>query len=320
MNRLQIRALSVSGIKGQWQRRALLGMVAILGLTSSHARADNSLGDLSATILGNTAVSNYTTYDQYDYTTDGSLATTSTSLNFTGLDGSGAPQTMVFTGSSGASALYGSLHSYASGTVTNTYYNASNPVYYNSNTNVTDPAGSPDYLESLGRANFVDTLSYGGTFASQYYASYIFHIDGTNSGDGSAFGDLSVAIAGNTAEQFIFSNGGDISEDVATKMYPINAATPQDVEVYLQTQFVADTQDVPDGSTLSAESDFSDTVTLSEILVTDAQGVPVSGITFSSASGTSYPASVPEPASIAGMFPLALWINARRRQPRTQNA
>ena len=72
----------------------------------------------------------------------------------------------------------------------------------------------------------------------------------------------------------------------------------------------------------TAQTDFLTTVTLTEILVKDAGGNPIRGVTVSSTSGTTYPlsplnagdAGVPEPATVllAGAG-LALLMAVRRR-------
>jgi len=66
----------------------------------------------------------------FDYHNDNSISSTSTNKSFTGLDGNNVLQTMNFTGSNWAQANYGIMKCFASGTVTNTYNNPSNPIYY----------------------------------------------------------------------------------------------------------------------------------------------------------------------------------------------
>ena len=77
------------------------------------------------------------------------------------MDGSGNPQTMTFSGSASASAQYGQLHTYATGTVTNTYYNPNNAPYIPGD-GQTNPAGSPTGFSTTGTASFQDTLQHGG--------------------------------------------------------------------------------------------------------------------------------------------------------------
>ena len=286
-----------------------LAMVSLLAANGSSAMGQtNSLTSLAATIASNGGDGSYLSYD---YTTDGSFAGTSWSQNFTGLDASGHTQTMNFNGAAGALSDYGSLHCNASGTVTNTYYNAANPVYVNSSNQAVNPAGSPDSLFSVGRANFNDTLQYGGTFSPQYNVYYIFHVDGTNAPGGSSLTQLSVTISDSTTQTFTFSDLND-DETVATTEVPFGGADSQTVAIYLQAQFGAYPESDTDGSTDSGYSDFSDTATLSQIVVVDSHGNPVSGVTISSASGTVYP--VPEPASIACMIPVAIFSITRRRR------
>jgi hypothetical protein len=110
-----------------------------------------------------------------------------------------------------------------------------------------------------------------------------------------------------------------VSENWATQSYAVNGTTPQSVNVQFSTQFdvALNNGTVPDGSTITGTSDFSDTLTLTNIIVTDANGNPVSGVTVTSSSGTQYPVNVPEPASLSLMAAAALGLLARHPRRRT---
>ena len=203
---------------------------------------------------------------------------------------------MNFIGETRSSADFGRLKVFTTGVVTNNYYNASNPIYYNSTTGVTNPNGSPESLISLGFAGFNDTLQFGGSLQAGYKARYVFHVDGTNSGNG-YFAGMAVNIAGND-ESFFALNPGYNNEIWATQSYDIDGINPQQINVQFSNQFVCDTWLYADGATVSGTSDFSSTLVLDRIEVVDAQGnVVTDGITVTSASGTIY--AVPEPASCA---------------------
>ena len=244
---------------------------------------------------------------------DGTLSSASTNTSFTGLDGMGHQQTMNFQSSNRAQAEFGKLHCFASGAVTNTYYNPSNPFYYNSITNTYNTSGSPDGLYSLGFAGFNDTLHFGGTLQAGYKARYYFHVDGTNTGPG-AVADMSFGIQGNADESFFAFDPGSYNTTWVTQSYSVNGATPQDMHVQFSNQFVVDIWNgVADGSNISGTSDFFSTVTLAGIEMLDANGNQVSGWTVTSDSGTHY-ATVPEPASLAVIAIGAIGFIARRRK------
>ena len=288
--------------------------VATMVVTCGDVNAQ-SLSTLEVVGVSNTSIS-YSVYGlNSNGTSDGSPSSTSAMQSFTGLNGSGSSQTMTFSGSVSASAAYGQLHVDSSGAVTNTYYNANNPVYYNANTNTVNSAGSPDGLVSLGFADFNDTLQYGGALQAGYQARYIFHITGNNIGYGAA-ADLSVSIAGNTAENFFDFDPGNISADWATESYAINGTSPQSIAVQFSDQFTAYTDNLADGSKVAGEANFSDTLTLAGIEIVDANGNPVSGVTVTAASGTMY-SVVPEPATFAFLLPGAFWLICRQRRMKT---
>lgn len=248
-----------------------------------------------------------------DLHSDGTLSSASTNTSFTGMNGMGNQQTMNFQSTNRAQSEFGRLHCYASGTVTNTYYNAANPFYYNSTTNTYNTSGSPDGLYSLGFAGFNDTLHFGGALQAGYKARYYFHVDGTNTGPG-AVADMSFGIQGNADESFFAFDPGYYNTTWVTQSYDVNGVTPQDVHVQFSNQFVVDIWNgVPDGSNISGTSDFFSTLTLAGIEMLDANGNRVTGWTVTSDSGTHY-ATVPEPASFAVMIIGAIGLVTRRRK------
>ena len=290
-------------------RCVLLGAV-LLGAGCSSLLAQSSLSTFVDVGASNPEVTNSIYLFSSNYSSNGAYESAQATQSFTGMDGSGNTQTMIFSGFSSGSATYGQLHFDAGGTVTNTYYNANNPVYYNGNT--VNPNGSPDYLTTAAFVGFSDTLQYGGALESGYQARYIFAVDGSNDGYG-VLANLSVSIAGNQ-EFTTFGDPGDVDTTYATMDYPINGQSPQDVDVTFSAQFNLDTPNVADGSNIQGEANFSETATLAGIEVVDANGNPVSGVTITSDSGTVYPEIVPEPGTCALIVPAALlWFVARWR-------
>lgn len=252
---------------------------------------------------------------------DNSTSSASASLSFTGLDGAGNTQTLNFTGTTIARADYGSLHSYTTGSLVNSYYNASNPAYADNDGNTINTAGSPKALYSLGFAWFNDTLQYGGDLQAGYKARYIFHVDGTNSGVG-ALADLGVTVDGQPGDSFFDFDSGPFAADWVTKDYDINGITPQTINVQFSDQVVFDLSNLTDGQNYSGTSDFSSTATLAGIQVVDASGKPVSGWTVTSGSGTVYPLlqDTPEPGVTALLFSLTLPASFLLRRRKARNS
>ncbi|MCW3051653.1 MAG: hypothetical protein JWN14_823 [Chthonomonadales bacterium] len=287
------------------------------GLGGQRAHAQSSVG--STSIVGVTNGGFIGSLDRHDVS-DNSTVTASATQTFTGLDRAGDTQTMTFSGTTISRSDYGSLHVYTTGSLLNSYYNASNAPYADHNGNFINPAGSPTSLTALGFATFGDTLQYGGTLQAGYKARYIFHIDGTNSGTGAA-ADLAVDIDGAPGDSFFDFDPGHISTNWATKDFDINGITPQTIHVQFSDQVVFDTFDLTDGQNYSGTSDFSSTATLAGIQVVDAAGNPVSGWTVTSGSGTVYPmitpADTPEPGVTALLLsagvPASLLALRRRR-------
>lgn len=219
-------------------------------------------------------------------------------MTFSGLDAANNPQMMTFSGWTSSESDYGQLHNATYVDVTNNYYNASNPAY-----DPTSNTGSPYSLNSLGFSIFSDTLQFGGALQSGYQAQYVFHIDGSVTGnltenDGA---DIGVNLAGQYFEQGWFGDGS-YNTTWATGLVPINGITPQQIQVQFSTQAYVDNWYYADGSNDSGTSDFSDTAGLVGIEIYNANGQLVSpaGITVGSASGTQY-ALLPEPAGWASM-------------------
>ena len=242
--------------------------------------------------------------------TDGTSALASTASSFTGKDRTGGLRTMDWTALTRTRSEYGRLRAYATGTLKNSYYNAGNATYQNGPGKPINPSGSPDSLTSLGFAGFTDTLQFGGALQSGYKARYLFRLDGTNSAIGAKAG-LGVKIGNDADESFFAFDPGSYSETWATTDHLIDGTNPQSISVQFSSQAVFDTFDLADGGSYTSTSDFESTLTLAAVIVVDGNGRPVSGVTFTSASGTAYP--VPEPAALAALGLGALGVLRRRR-------
>ena len=288
-------------VTGTLPRRSGLLCAALLGVGCSSSLAQSSLSTYEFVGVSNIENSNSIDALSSNGTSDGSYSSTQFSQSFTGLDRNGNTQTTNYTGFANGSATYGQLHLDTGATVANTYYNASNPIYYDGNTGAVNPAGSPDNYVTGAFINFSDTLQYGGALQAGYQSRYIFRVDGSNNGYG-AGEYLNVSIAGNNQESFGNSNAGNVADTYATMDYPINGTTPQTVNVTFAGYFELFTQNVADGSNITGEANFSDTATLAGIEIVDANGNPVSGVTITSDSGTVYQEVVPEPSTWAAVL------------------
>jgi hypothetical protein len=281
-----------------------IGLSLVAAFAAQAGLAQSSTSAIAVELAGNASTANVTLADQ---STNGSTATVAVNQSFSGMDGNNQNQTMIFTGSTTASADYGRLHVYTTGTLTNSYYNANNPLYVDNSGNVANANGSPDDLASLGFAFFNDTLQYGGALQAGYQAIYVFHVDGTNSGTGGA-ADLGFTADGVNQGFFDFNNGY-LSTDWVTQGFNVNGITPQQVNVQFSDQVVFNTPG-NDGMSFAGTSDFSETLSLTGIVLEDAQGniIPTSQWTVTSGSGTVYSQlnAVPEPASMLFLGLLAL--------------
>lgn len=237
--------------------------------------------------------------------------------SWTGKDRTGATQTMTFSGSARSSSEFGRLHGYSSASLLNSYFNASNPNLTDGNGGIANANGSPDDVAATTSAFFEDTLQFGGALQSGYKARYIFHVDGTNSGFqrnqdlGGPLMVLGVTIAG-TNTTWGFDGNGFYSNNWATADVEINGITPQLVQAQFDTLVSFTPRNLPDGSNVSAICDFAATASLEGIQIVDANGNDVSGVTFTSASGTVYN-PVPEPATMV-ILGLGLVGVARRKR------
>ena len=241
--------------------------------------------------------------------------------SFDGLDSEGDPRTMDFYGYAESSSAYGRLRTYADGYVLNSFYNPSNPLYYDSRNNSFHPEGTPDLLVAIAYAGFEDTLQFGGQLLSGYKARYVFRVHGTNVDDGdsqiAAATTLAVSIAGDPYEYKNVLDPGSIDEIWSTRSHSVAGSLAQTVKVDLYSQFADQTPFYADGSDIRGTSDFGSTIDLAGVMLVDASGnvVPSSQWTMTSASGTTYARldAVPEPTTMIPLTVVGLAALRRRR-------
>lgn len=292
------------------------------GAASVSSNAFIEAGNISSDGSGNIAA--WETVGQYSAT--GQAVSTTGSQSFTGLDSQGHAQTMTLSGTARAQAGYGVLHTYASGQVSNPYYNAANPAYYAGGDHP-NLAGSPQYLQVVGQTLFQDTLTLNPTIDPIVNLRYIFHVEGNVVDDGHDYAYLAFS-AGNHSTTFFTSPGVSTTDWTTPSDWNVTPGSPIAFSGNFGAVFLVNASPdfTPEGADISGTADFSNTLRLSSIQLLDANGNQVNGATYLTASGARYniagatygPAAVPEPGSVALLgglvVPIAALLLKRRRR------
>lgn len=207
---------------------------------------------------------------------------------FTGLDSNNNPQSMVFRGEAQASSGFGFLRVRASGELTNTFYNPDNAPFYQPDAQILNPDGVPDLLSVTAQARFEDWIQFGG-FVTQLYVSYRFRITGSIQGNVPP-PQMFFQVEGHPLEIWTAPSAqqGDFVYFWATQRYLVSSLTPKPLRVWTWVRYRANTQDWPEGSTVTGTVDMGNTVTLDEIIVTDEEENVVTNWTLEAESGTDY--------------------------------
>lgn len=295
--------------------------LAALGIMSQTVQAQGFARSTLAYVVGGNYNAGVLLSSGYFDFTDGAPASTGGTLTFNGLDSHGNAQTMDFAGTASAAAEFGRLHASASGTITNPYYNASNPRYVDS-VGVHDE-GSPDAVHSGGVARFSDTLTFGGLNGTGYRVRYVFHIDGfsTASADGLTYAELIFGVGNNIPEGFRTS--AQVAE-FGTSSYDVAWNVPTVIGTTFSAVFFQGLNNnrpaYQEGNTITGSANYYNTLELTGIEVLDPSGALASGWTVTSASGTRYPmlapSAVPEPgfyqmSALLAISGLGVWRKRR---------
>lgn len=267
-------------------------------LSASNTDYPLSGGGLSFPIIGEAEVN------------DGSAISGNFSGEWSGLNRSYENATMSFSGYAAAQGYYGGMHTYATGSLTGSFYNSENTPYMNSQTGEFNDWGVPDVVNLYAQAGWSDKLMVGST-AHNYYSTWIFDVSGINAGEES-FAYLTVQVGNNAAVPFYFGLGST-NNTLRVSQY-IVGGTQEDITFNLYSFFQPSTQYFADGAYVEGSSNFGHTVTLQGIEFRDAPGGDIiNGLTLESASGYQY-STVPEPATMAGLTLGVLALLRKRRK------
>lgn len=226
--------------------------------------------------------------------TDGLLHTYSTDITYYGLDQNSNENYMNFQGTGTVRGDYGVIKTRYEGTLFNSFFNEDNIPLYDSVNDIYDSSGTPDVMQGVATAGWVDTLQYGGT-ATGYLASYVFRITGRNE-NFKSFSLLDVTIGSGAAERFLFMNPGNVDEIVRTAPVFIGQAG-QKASVQMNTIFQPNLRELALGEDVYGDSNFSNTVEFLGVELRDMDGNLVTDVSIIGMSGTEYQA-VPEPATM----------------------
>jgi len=204
--------------------------------------------------------------------------------------GLGDPSTML--GAASAWAAYGSLGNSSSITLTN--YPAAS---------FDDPVNGqvePTYASS----EFSDNLLFGGSGNARYLKVQV-EVDGFFTENPAGYGDTGAAIG---VDNSYWGWSPSTPDETFTWLLPMTFGHPVHLDVRLASAIALYDQTFPDGYDYAATLDLLHTAELTSLLVTDANGNPLSVTSMTSDSGFQYPLSplngpqVPEPASLLLVF------------------
>jgi len=285
--------------------------LATAGVSHATAITTNSLSTQTDIAAGNNHVdpSNPDTYYEgyiaRQNVTDNSTATSSYSGTFSGMNESGAAQTMTVSGSAKAKADYGVLKASSTLTITNPFYNSGNPVVSSDGATL-DYSGVPDGLDAEAAPRFSDVLSVSGASPISEL-TFGFHLTGSISSNagGDAFGAGLFVENGNSIINSEYLTGAldkmiYVSIPVSD---PANVALSMALYSYSQAGLDR-TYAYSDTGTYTVSSNFFDTLDLSSIMAYDASKNPVTLTGVTGLSGTNYLAlTAPTPPTSGSPVP-----------------
>ena len=236
--------------------------------------------------------------------------------SFSGFNSTNEPATTTFSGRSYAQSSYGSLKTYATGTLTNTIaLNSYNLPYINSDGSE-NTAGMPSVFNSLSLAYFSDKLTISSldeiefiqlelALEGEINSSMMDNSGSFNLSQRNAYEDNPFSVS-NFPRQTIFNT---LSHSLIDQVILSNPIPVIDGKASFGLFMVSSFSSInhifkygdADGLTYSGTSDFSHTLNVASIIGYNAAGQQVNLNSVIGSSGTRYigPALIPEPASLA---------------------
>ena len=215
---------------------------------------------------------------------------------------------MTFTGQAITSSNFGTLGSSVNGLLENSFFD---PYFAEDG----PPSGTENVFRVFSQASWTDTLTYDGP-AAGYFSNFVFDLSGFISGE-NAFNFVTIQHTDEqgttTPQQWVFSDAEDYDRQLVSD--PFFSEGTAEVTVTFQTLYQVSTANLEDGTTTSGIADFSNTLVLDEIQVTDQSGNEQPKTIITGDSGTQYAvAGVPEPSSALLAFSGLFLLMTRRRR------
>lgn len=245
--------------------------------------------------------------DESGTVTDGSFFSYFSSLTYEGYDSSNDLQEMTFEGTGYAQGDYGVIRTRYEGGLYNSFFSENNPYLYNSQTREYDSYGTPDVIQGVAQAGWVDQVQYGGT-ATGYMATYVFRITGKNE-NFKSFSLLDINVGESGSQRFTFFQTGVTDQIVRTTPVFIGQDGLR-TTVDMTSIFQPNMRELADGSDFFGDSNFASTVQLVGIELRDSNGDLVTDVPLFGASGTNYQ-PVPEPGVVALLGGLGILLGRR---------
>jgi hypothetical protein len=160
-------------------------------------------------------------------------------------------------------------------------------------TNLTNYApgafGDDGTFSSFAKASFDDSLTVLGTTVGKGFLVVSLTVSGTISNSGAGGADAIIEFQNNAADQRAITTSGTTN---LVLYIPFGFGAPED----FQESLVADVINYGGAAEMvpfsySGYANFADTVTLTDVEVTDSSGNPIPGVSIESESGTVYPLS-----------------------------
>ncbi len=249
--------------------------------------------------------------------TDNSVLAEADQFQFTGMNGAGAQQTMMYSYDAAAQSDHGVLRARFSHSLTNMFYNPANTRWIDDQTN-----GVPSYFSGQSFARFSDdiTVAAAGDAAS---VSFVMRITADVSAVPlGSFGQLALwreLPSGATTtfaryNHFEGSGPNSIDQLVETPTFALENGVVS-VGMGLQTWLTMDLSDdgFAEGSDASLSVDAFNTMRIADIIVRDAAGNELDATSITGSSGLDYLAFVPPPGTTT-LFGVAAFLALPRRR------